>query len=550
LAAGLPLVAQFTAFTNASRTQKEDRTVVGTVASVKPIFMTWGLLSSNTTLVTLKGTLETKPLTGQLSTDIREFEFHETLSPRLTLRAAMQEDPATEGVDLLFYGTDSQAQDLKGRRVMFEKPGATPFAAVVTWIAADSSPILATRQRVRPIKLDTKVTYADFPNVKPTVTVYGNLVDATQGKSETAVPLGNGDNRLVFQSFKVPKAPVTYLISNTDTPPEVPELKIYVNDRLWQRVPSFFDRHPDEEIYIVREDTDNNSWVQFGDGLTGVRLPSGVKNVVARSRTGTGAFGALKPGTKVQAGGRLERLDKIQMPDVAAGGSQPEDGDSARDAAPGKFQSLDRLVSLQDFESETLAISGVTKAAAAWQAVDNIPEVVVTALMVTGRSDEFNDVRATLAGYSRGRGPGRFPITVLEGHLQYVVIDATFGYDSTYREEDISKAIRKALGINSGKPNVVDDQSGLFSVRRRSFGQKEYATSIAGTIQQVEGVTWAYVTRFESLGLIADPTVVTPPASPLLMQSAVACDGQSVLSLYAGHLQLGGVAETVAEVKR
>lgn len=548
LSAGVSLIARFTAYTDARRTQKEERTVVGTIASVKPIFMTWGLLSSNTTLVTLNNSLETKSSKDQLSTDIREFELHETLSPRLTLKAAMQEDPATtKGVDLLFYGSDSQTQDLKNRRVMFEKPGATTFDAVVTAVETDWSP-LATRQLVRKIKLDRKVSYADFPNLKPFVTVYGNLVDATQGKSETAVPLGNGDNRLVFQSFKVPKAPVTYLISESDTPPEVPELQIYVNDRLWKRVPSFFDRRPDEEIYIVREDTDNNSWVQFGDGVTGARLPSGVKNVVASSRTGTGAFGALKPDTKVQAGGRLERLDKIQMPDIAAGGSQPEEGDNARQAAPGKIQSLDRLVSVADFECETLAISGVSKASAAWQLVDNIPEVVVTALMETGRGDEFSDVRTTLAGYSRGRGAGRFPIAVLQGQLEYVVIDATFGYDATYREDDVAKAIQRALGVNSGKPNVGDDQSGLFSVSRRGFGQREYATSIAGTIQQVAGVTWAYVTRFESLGVIADPIVLTPPSATFAMQSIVGCASQNVLSLYAGHLQLVGVAEAVAEV--
>src|SRR5262249_18410182 len=152
------------------------------------------------------------------------------------------------------------------------------------------------------------------PNEHPSVTVHGNLVDATQGKTEAVAALGNGDNRLVFQTFKLPKAPLTYLISTSEAPPEAPELQIYVNDRLWKRVSSFFDRKPDEEIYIVREDADNNSWVQFGDGLSGARLPSGVKNVAAKYRTGTGAFGALKLNTKVQEGARLERLDKIQMP--------------------------------------------------------------------------------------------------------------------------------------------------------------------------------------------------------------------------------------------
>jgi len=159
-------------------------------------------------------------------------------------------------------------------------------------------------------------------------------------------------------------------------------------------------------------------------------------------------------------------------------------------------------------------------------------------------------VRATLAGYTRGRGPGRFPIAVLQGHLQYVVIDATFGYDASFREADVAKAIHKALGVNRGDPKVVDDQSGLFSVRRRDFGQREYVTSIAGTIQEIGGVTWAHVTRFDSLGVIADPTVFTPPATPIVIQPIVACDSENVLSLYAGHLHLAGVAETVAEVKR
>jgi hypothetical protein len=553
LSTGRVLVIQATLYNYYNTSQTKDFTFVRKIDRIKAISLTWGLVTGPTSLVTLDQSLNVvEGSANYLFTDIRDFVLNEALSPPLELRAGVQETTLTSGNELYFLGTESQAQSLKDRRLFFVKPGADPAAATVVDVPLDAS--LAARPLLHAITLDRDVSYADFPNEKPTVTVYGNLVDATEGKREPAAPLGNGDNRLVFQTFKVPKAPVTYLISSSDTPPEVPELQIYVNDRLWKRVQSFFDRQPDEEIYIVREDADNHSWVQFGDGQTGARLPSGVKNVVARYRTGTGAFGALKPSTKVQAGGKLERLDKIQMPDVVAGGSQPEDGESARDAAPGKIQSLNRLVSLEDFESETLAISGVTKAAAAWQLEDNIPAVVVTVLMATGRSGEIDDVRATLAGYNQGRGPSRFPVSVLQGELQYVVIDATFGYDSTYREEDVRKAIQKALGVNSGKPNVADDQSGLFSLRQRGFGHREYATSVAGTIQQVAGVTWAYVTRFESLGTIADPTVVTPPATRIVILPIVSCDSQKkvlkVLSLYAGHLQLTGVAETVPEVKR
>ena len=548
LPTGGMLVIQATLYNFNNTNQTKEFTFARKIDKIKTTSLTWGIVTGPTSLVTLDQPLSVvEGLANYNFTDIRDFLLYEVLGSALELRGGVQETPEASGNKLYFLGTESQAQSLSGRRLLLA--GADPAAASVIDVQA-LAPSVADRPLLHSITLDRAVSYADYPNEKPTVTVYGNLVDATEGKSEPVAPVGNGDNRLIFQTFKLPKTPMTYLISKSDTPPEVPELQIYVNDRLWKRVPSFFNRRPDEEIYIVREDADNNSWVQFGDGRTGARLPSGVKNVVAQFRTGTGAFGALKPDTKVQAGGKLQGLDKIQMPGVVAGGSEPEDGESARNAAPGKIQSLNRLVSLEDFESETLAISGVTKAVAAWQLVDNSPEVVVTVLMATGRSGEIADVRSTLAGYNRGRGPGRFPIDVLQGQLQYVVIDATFGYDSTYREEDVRKAIQKALGVNSGKPNIADDQSGLFSLRRRSFGQREYSTSIAGTIQQVGGVTWAYATRFESLGVIADPTVFTPPASPIVLQPIVTCDSQNVLSLYAGHLQLTGVAETVPEVKR
>src|SRR5262249_54187932 len=153
-------------------------------------------------------------------------------------------------------------------------------------------------------------------------------------------------------------------------------------------------------------------WVQFGDGKTGARVPSGVGNILALYRTGTGAYGPLKPDTTPSAGKRLDKLDKIRMPEESTGGAAPETPDKAREAAPGKVQSLGRLVSLADFETETLAIPGVSRAAAAWQLVDNVPSMVVTVLMETGREAEIDAVRDILAGYNRCRGPQRFPVLV------------------------------------------------------------------------------------------------------------------------------------------
>ena len=334
LAVGTRFVITLPLFKTGSLAFKE-RTLVRTVKSVRSATQTFGLVTGNTSVVTLNSQLDLIISgTSYYITDARQMMMEEVVSPVMEIRAAYKETTDPSSNKLYFFGTESQALNLSDRRLYLVKPDNDPVLATVTDVQL-LSPSLADRQALRRIHLDREVTLADFPNEKPLVTVYGNLVDATQGKTEASAPIGNGDNRLVFQTFKLSKSPLTYLISRTETPPEVPELEIYVNDRLWKRVPSFFGRDADEEIYIVREDAENNSWVQFGDGITGARLPSGVKNVVAKYRTGTGAFGELKPKTKVQAGKKLDDLDKIQMPDVAAGGSEPEDGENARDAAPG-----------------------------------------------------------------------------------------------------------------------------------------------------------------------------------------------------------------------
>src|SRR6266850_2804333 len=360
--------------------------VVKTIRSASGDSMTWGNLTGATTLLHLDSKLVRNDSLGNGPSDIRKFRIHETQSPPITLRApsTWPNGAATDG-DVAFYGTYGQAVALAERSVMLVGPdGVAQERSIATKASALS---LAGKDTIQPwmwpVTLNQKpdkLQRADFDEAKPTVTVYGNLAEATQGKAERDAVLGNGDSRQIFQTFKLPKAPLTYLESPGSTPPEAPELQIYVGTKQWTRVASLFGRVADEEIYVVREDADNASWVQFGDGTTGARLPSGVDNVVARYRTGTGAFGALKPETTVQLGGRVPRLEKAWLPGVVSGGAEPESGDNAREAAPAKVQSLDRLVSLGDIEAEALAIAGVDKASARWDLVDNVPAILAVVL--------------------------------------------------------------------------------------------------------------------------------------------------------------------------
>jgi hypothetical protein len=507
-----------------------DYTFVRKAVAVASTSMTWESLSGATTIVTVESAL-----TGLGSADIRGIEIHEVTSPILRLRAAFEDEPAAKGKRLCFVGSSEEAKPLLGRRLILENPGSTPL--VPTVMAIDGPTTAGDHPALCTITLDSEVTYSDFPHTDPAVTVYGNLADATQGKSEKDAVLGNGDARQTFQTFKLPKAPLTYLNSVGETPPEVPEIEIYVDGRLWQRVSTLFGHGADDEIYIVREDTNGDSWVQFGDGKTGKRLPSGIRNIVARYRTGTGAYGALKEDTTAQAGGKLERLKKVHMPGVVSGGAEPESGDNAREAAPGKVLSLGRLVSLKDYEAEALAIPGVLKALAVWDIVDSIPTVVITVMTEEGREAEIDSIRQILAGYNRCRGPQRFPVEVQQGKPAYVYLAANVAVDTTYKQQDVVDAVTDALG----------EPQGLFSFARRTFGQEEFASTIVGVIQNVEGVVWAEMTGLELLGEADGDPSSLEPSTPVPSEAGLSCTNLQVLNLYKDHLNLVALAASPVE---
>ncbi len=528
-------------------------TVVKTIKAVDAGNMGFGNLNGPSSFVTLDSPLVRHTGLDDPESDIRGWRIHEVTSPPLTLRGetTFSSGALTSGTDaLFFYGTDGEAKALAGRALLLRRDDGRLLALNCTKTQGDFTlPAgAADEPRMWALSFD-KVPQPflrqDFDEAAPRVAVLGNLAQATQGKAEREAVLGNGDGRAQFQTFKLPKAPLTYFLSDGATPPQVPELEVYVNGRRWTRVASFFGRGPREEIYIVREDADGASWVQFGDGEAGARLPSGIDNVTARYRSGAGAHGALKPGAAPSAGQRLEGLEKVRLPDVVSGGAQPEAAAKAREAAPGKVQSLGRLVSLQDYETEVNTIPGVSAATAAWGLKDGVPAVLLRVLLEAGREAEFQDVRATIAHFQRCRGPDRFSVAIEQAFLRYAFLDLLYAYDPRLVKADVEARLRAALGLVGDEDHA---RSGLLGLRNRRLGEPEYASRIEGVVQQVQGVVWCRVT---GLGMFAagaaDPTALVLPAAPRPFSAKLGCAEAELLQLHPSHLTLSSAAPPPAQ---
>jgi hypothetical protein len=523
--------------------------VTKTIAGVRGRTVQWGNLVGASTVLTLDSLLFANGSVHHETADIRELRFHEITSPRLTLAplTGFASGAFANGTNALyFYGTAAEAKVLAGRRLYLSHADGRSVELVCT-NAESSFSSSSLAPRMWPLSFDrapAPFTKIDFKEDAPTVTVFGNLVDATQGKAEREAVLGNGDARQVFQTFTLPKSPLTYFLASDATPPHQPELEIWVNGRLWTRIDALFGRGAKDEVYIVREDAEGRSYVQFGDGEAGARLPTGLNNVIAVFRSGNGARGPIKPGATPSAPERPIGFDKVSLAGIVSGGADREDLEKAREAAPGKVQSLGRIVSVRDHETETLAIPGVVAASAAWDLYVGVPAVLLRVLLEAGREAEFEAVRAAIAHAQRCRGPNRHPVIVQQALLRYVFLDLTYARDPSYTSEAVDAAVRAALGLAGDEAN---QRNGLFGLHARRLGEREFSSRIEGRVQNVPGVLWCKVVALGRFGGgVHDPATLVLPAPPRIRRATLPCAAHELLQLDARHLTLIEAAEPSA----
>ena len=188
------------------------------------------------------------------------------------------------------------------------------------------------------------------PALRAPVTVFGNLVAATRGESVLNEIIGSGDASLAFQSFTLAKKPLTYFNDPAGPGGRRSTLEVRVNAIKWKEVASFFGAGPEDQDYIVRQNDAGESEITFGDGVTGVRLPTGVDNVTASYRFGAGA---AKPPAGVinQLAKPVEGLRRIVNPVAAGGGADADQPKDIRKNAPNSALILGRAVSVPDFEA-------------------------------------------------------------------------------------------------------------------------------------------------------------------------------------------------------
>lgn len=510
------------------------RVLARRVQMVESRTCSWGGQSGASCLLTLDADLAiTESGVNYNRADIRQVTVHAAEGAAFELHAAPVNTSAGSGHTLDFYGRGADAKALVARTLLLLEPDGPAATQVQQVMPAPAGELRFT------LTIDRAVDYTLYPHDEPAVTVHGNLVDATEGKTVPDTVLGDGDGRASYATYVLPKAPLTYLLVPEQSPPQRPELEVRVDGLLWEGVESFFDSGPLDNVYIVREDADGKALVQFGDGVHGARVPSGRGNITAAYRTGNGSKGPLKAGASVAAKPRLPGFDKAFLPEPVTGGAAPEPASSVRLAAPGTMQSLGRIVSLADCETEAQSLPGVLKARASWALVDGAPVLMLTVLTDGLANADRAALDAALRAAFAARGPATCALQLRLGNRRFTEVGLRIGYDARRRSEDLLPAVQLALGT-SADAVALDDipTGGLFDWRERQFGQDVHGSQVLGRVQNVEGVAWVELTRLANAGRR------TPSISPTPLVAAkqrLVCPADSLLALHNDHLAIAWV---------
>ena len=312
--------------------------------------------------------------------------------------------------------------------------------------------------------------------IRKTVVINANIAASTHGESVQET-LGAGDASQQWQRFTLRQPPLTYVSAPTPSGGQT-TLEVRVDDVLWHEAPNFYGHDSDERVYVTRMDDTGNTTVIFGGGT---RLPTGQENIKAKYRKGIGLSGLVRANQLTQLMSRPLGLKGVTNPLAPSGAADPEKLQDARRNAPLTVLTLDRVVSLQDYEDFARAFSGIDKALATQLQLDGKTGVYLTVAGSNGAPvDESGKLYSNLVNAISAAGDSSVPFRVKSYNLRLFTLSAAVKLDPDLLQDDVLGAIRAQLRDS-------------FSFEARSFGQPVHLSEVTQVIQSVPGVIGAEV---------------------------------------------------------
>ena len=305
-----------------------------------------------------------------------------------------------------------------------------------------------------------------------------------------------------------------------ETPSVDGSTELYVQDgdiySKWTQVQHLLDKGPTDLVYQVNTDADDNVFITFGDGVSGV-IPTIHSEIRANYMVGGGLIGNVPsntlvdivyvPGLSTNETTALQSIITVTNDSPAIGGSDPETTNQIRVSAPAALRAANRAVTLQDYADLSISVSGVGKANAfseIWTSVTVYIAPSRSAIdsdLAPGLDDlgdptlEYDRLKEDVENYLSDKILLGTTVTVQPPTYVDLVITLQYAKLNQYTTAEVELAVKQALLTSFGY-NGMDFQDTI------------YPQDIEFALNQVPGVKTIKVTNFHIEGDTGLNTVI------------------------------------------
>lgn len=266
------------------------------------------------------------------------------------------------------------------------------------------------------------------------------------------------------------------------------------NGGFWEAQHDLLSSNAFKEEFVAEVDDDGRATLRFGDDQYGLQ-PAPDVEFRATYRIGNGASGNIGPESLAHVLTTDNRIVGVHQPLPASGGIDPESIEHVRRIAPSAFRIQERAVTPDDYAAVAERHREVQQAAATVRWTGSWRTVFLTLDRVNGRpvDAEFeHDMRLHLERFRMAShdieidGPQFVPLE----------IEITVCVQPNYFRGDVRAAL---LEVFSNRI-LPDGQRGFFHPDKFTFAQPVYLSALYAAAQEVEGVRFVTIEKFQRLG--------------------------------------------------
>jgi predicted phage baseplate assembly protein len=201
-----------------------------------------------------------------------------------------------------------------------------------------------------------------------------------------------------------------------------------------------------------------------------------VENVTSEYRIGLGLEGELEEDRLSMMATPVLGVREVTNPVPASGGQDPEKREDARENAPVTVRTLDRIVSLTDFEDFARTFSGIGKVWAGWLWDGSRRIVQVTVGSAGGKeiAEDSTLLSALRTAMDEHRDTNQ-PLVIGSFQQRLFTLEAKIKVDSDYLFSAVAPEIEQLLQTS-------------FSFKKRRFAQGVTRSEVLSVIHSVAGV--------------------------------------------------------------